>query len=157
MIRVKRQAKKRPVEHVKARCREFVSRCREREVRITMQRMAVFQALVEDTTHPTADTVYSRLRHTMPSLSLATIYRILEMLDKEGLIRRVGTANGVSRFEANLDLHQHLVCKECGSIADIEDESLSQLQLPRTRIAGFMAEELDIRIIGTCSECLRSA
>jgi len=122
-----------------------------------MQRMAVFRALVEDTTHPTADTVFSRLRHTMPSLSLATVYRILEMLDREDLIRRVGTANGVSRFEANLDLHQHLICKECGSITDVEEKSLSQLHLPNTRFAGFMAEELDIRIIGTCGECLRSA
>ena len=156
MISGKKQSRSRPVEQVEARCREFMSRCRAQGVRVTLQRMAVFRTLVEDTTHPTADSVYARLRHPMPSLSLATVYRILEMLDKEGLIRRIGTANAVSRFEANLDLHQHLICKRCGSIADIEDKNLSELHPPSTRLAGFRAEELDIRIIGTCSKCLNS-
>ncbi len=156
MITMMRQSKSRSIEFVEARCSGFVSRCRREGIRVTPQRMAVFKALIEDTTHPTADTVYSRLRHSMPALSLATVYRILETLDKEGLIRRVGTANGVSRFEANLDIHQHMVCKKCGSIIDIEHESLSQLRPPNTRLAGFMAENLDIRIIGICSECRRT-
>ncbi len=152
----KHQSKNRCIELVDAQCSEFVSRCRRQGFRVTMQRMAVFRTLIEDTTHPTADTVYSRLRHTMPSLSLATVYRILEMLNREGLIRRIGTGNAVARFEANLAVHQHLICKECGSITDIEDESLSRLQPPSTRFGGFVPEGLDIRIIGTCSECIGS-
>ncbi len=141
---------------VDARCHSFVSRCRALGIRLTTQRMAVFRALLEDTTHPTVDSVYAAVRKTMPSLPLSTIYRILESLEREGLIRRVSTYHGVARFDANLDPHQHLHCRICGRMTDFEEESLSRLRLPSIKYAGFMPEELDIRVVGSCAGCRRA-
>jgi Fur family peroxide stress response transcriptional regulator len=93
----------------------------------------------------------------MPSLSLSTVYRILESLEGEGLIRRVSAIDGVRRFDANLDPHQHCICRACGRMTDFAQESLSRLRLPGIRFGGFIAEELDIRVVGTCRECRRSA
>ncbi len=137
-------------------CAGFDRLCRERGIRITAQRTAVYQALAEDTTHPTAECVYDRLRRRMSSLSFATVYRILECLESKGLIRRFTATNGVNRYDANLARHHHLVCRVCNSIVDFEDETLSNVKLPRSRPAGFTAEELEIRVMGTCEVCRRS-
>ncbi len=146
-----------PNEDVSPRCQSFMSQCRTHGVRLTTQRMAVFRALSDDTTHPTADSLYSVVRRTMPSLSLSTVYRILDSLESEGLIRRVSAGNGVARYDANLGSHQHLICRVCGSMTDFEDESLSRLRCPPIQSAGFSPEELDIRVIGICRACNRSA
>ena len=144
----------RPPQEVAHWCKRFEDGCRERGIRVTAQRMAVYQALVADTSHPTADTVHARLRRDMSSLSHATVYRILEFLENEGLVRRVSTTDGVGRFDANLSRHQHLVCRVCGRLRDCDEKNRSLSSLPRRPIAGFVAEELDIRIVGTCEECL---
>ncbi len=122
-------------------------------MRVTPQRVAVYRTLAEDTSHAAAEAVYARLRPVMPSLSLATVYRILESLEKEGLIRRVSTTYGVGRFDANLAAHQHLFCRHCGGLTDVQVESLAALELPETETEGFEAGELDICIIGTCGKC----
>jgi Fur family transcriptional regulator, peroxide stress response regulator len=135
----------------------FVSRCRERGVRVTAQRMAVFEALARDVSHPGADSLYAELRKTMPTMSLSTVYRILESLENEGLIRRVSATSGSARYDGNLVPHQHLVCRCCGSITDFEDASLSRFRLPGGEYNGFIAEEFDVRVVGTCPDCRRSA
>jgi Fe2+ or Zn2+ uptake regulation protein len=93
----------------------------------------------------------------MPTLSLSTVYRILESLETEGLIRRVSATNGSARFDGNLVPHQHLVCRWCGSITDFEDASLSRFRLPAREYSGFIVEELDVRVVGMCLECRRTA
>lgn len=136
-----------------AQRRYFISQCRSRGLRVTTQRLEVFRTLAQNDNHPTVESLHGRLRKTMPSLSLSTVYRILESLENGGLIRRVSSTNGMVRYDGNLCPHQHLVCRRCGRMTDIEDESLSQLRLPDVRFSGFSAEELDIRIVGTCADC----
>jgi Fur family peroxide stress response transcriptional regulator len=152
-----RAIRRNPETLIHARRRSFISRCRSRGVRLTTQRLAVFEALSEDRNHPTADAVYAKVRETMPSLSFSTVYRILESLQSKGLICRVSTNNGAARFDAKLEPHQHLNCRVCGRMADFEEESLSRLRLPDIRSAGFIPEQLDIRVVGTCRACRRSA
>jgi Fur family peroxide stress response transcriptional regulator len=135
-------------------CAEFELQCRARGIRVTPQRLAVYRALSEDLTHPTAESVFSRLRRDFPGLSQATVYRTLEYLERESLIRRVSAPEGVSRFDANLGNHQHLVCRACGSLTDISIPALSRHDLPA--VSGFQVEELDIRLVGRCHGCRNS-
>jgi len=134
-------------------CAEFERACRARGVRVTPQRLAVYRALAEVLTHPTADAILGRVKGTMPSVSPASVYRILESLEREGLIRRVGTTDGIARYDANLERHQHLVCRKCGRMADFEAPELSKLRLAPRAIRGFLVEELDVRIVGRCARC----
>jgi Fe2+ or Zn2+ uptake regulation protein len=113
----------------------------------------VYRILAEETAHPTAEAVYARLRPAMTWLSVATVYRILESLEREGFIRRVSTTGAVARFDANVSPHQHLVCRWCGRMTDFEEESLSRLGLPTNIPPEFTAEELDVRIVGVCAGC----
>jgi len=132
----------------------FISQCRARGIRVTTQRLAVFQELARTRDHPTADFLYERLSEKMPALSLSTVYRVLESLEGAGLIRRVNSTNSIARYDGNHRPHQHLVCRVCGRIIDIEVNALSGVEMPRTDLSGFVAEEIDIRIVGICTECL---
>ena len=132
-------------------CREFVETCRSRGIRVTDQRLAVYRALAGDLSHPSADSLYSKVRLQMPSMSLGTLYRTLEFLASEHLIRRVSGTEAVGRFDANLDHHQHLVCRACGMLADIYRENPKGFTMPE--VEGFTIEDLDIRFVGICKDC----
>ncbi len=144
---------RRPASEVARWCAEFEATCRARGVRVTPQRLAVYRALAEDLQHPTAEGVFARLRPRMPSLSPATVYRILESLDREGLVRRVSVTDGAGRYDANRGPHQHLVCRVCGRVRDLREPSLDRVGLRRDAVRGFAVEELDIRIVGRCGVC----
>jgi Fur family transcriptional regulator, peroxide stress response regulator len=133
------------------RIQELTGRCREAGLAVTPQRLAVYRALLESDDHPTPDMLHARVRRTMPSMSLATIYKALDTLEKLGVIREVHVFSDVSRFDANLDHHHHLVCVDCKRVIDYYDESLSTLT-PR-RISGFVPESVAVRILGKCSDC----
>jgi Fur family peroxide stress response transcriptional regulator len=153
IIKTKRGA--RPSREVRDWCSRFEEGCRSRGLRVTAQRRAVYQCLAEDTTHPTAEAIYSALRPKVTGLSLATVYRILESLEQEGFVRRVRTVDGAGRFDANLSLHQHLVCRRCGSITDSPLDLPVPQPLPRAAASGFVAEIFDLSLIGICAGCGR--
>jgi Fur family peroxide stress response transcriptional regulator len=135
-------------------CSAFERLCRSRGIRVTAQRLAVYRALAEDLAHPTAESVYSRLSRQIPGLSQATIYRTLQFFESENLIRRVSSPGSIGRFDANVDAHQHLLCRVCGSLADISVPELHSAVIPK--VSGFQVEELDIRLIGVCKACSKS-
>jgi Fur family peroxide stress response transcriptional regulator len=135
-------------------CSDFEKLCRSRGIRVTPQRLAVYRTLAEDLAHPTAESVYVRLRKQLPGLSQATIYRTLQFLEDETLIRRVSSPGAIGRFDANIGPHQHLLCRACGSLKDISIPSLHSAIIPR--VSGFKVEELDIRLVGLCETCSSS-
>jgi len=128
-------------------------RLRAAGVRVTAQRRAVYEALAANPLHPTVEAVYSRLKKAWPSLPLPTVYRIVEDLVSAGLIRRVASAGGPQRLDANAGRHQHLVCRACGRMEDWTHAPLSELSLPRALPNGFSGETYDIRIVGLCRAC----
>ena len=141
----------RRIGEVALRDADFEQRCRARGLRVTAQRLAVYTVLAEDPSHPTAESVYEAVHPRMSSLSRATVYRILESLEREKLIRRVSTTAGGTRFDANLTPHQHLVCRVCGRITDVSAPSLAGTAV--AAVPGFVVEHLDIRIVGRCRGC----
>ena len=134
-------------------CSDFEKLCRSRSIRVTAQRLAVYRALAGDLAHPTAESVYHRLSKQLPGLSLATIYRTLDFFERENLIRKVSSPGSIARFDANVDPHQHLVCRMCGSLEDISVPELHSAAIPK--VSGFTVEELDIRLVGRCEACSR--
>ena len=143
----------RGAEHVDRWCAAFEQACRSSGVRVTAQRLAVYRVLAADASHPTAEQVYARLRPEIPSLSPATVYRILESLEREHLIRRVSTTHGVARFDANMDAHQHVICRRCGHMTDLDVPALRAVTLDAKAVPGFVVEGLDIQIVGRCTTC----
>lgn len=103
--------------------------------------------------HPTAADLFEGLRAEFPRISLATVYRNLEVLVCEGAIEQVPSSSGVMRYDANPVPHHHFVCEDCGDIRDLE------LRLPRSllqrleRRYRLRAERVRADFFGLCPAC----
>jgi Fur family ferric uptake transcriptional regulator len=88
-------------------------------VRRTEQRAVILDELRKCRDHPGADELYARVRGRLPRISLATVYRNLELMTAQGLVRRLGAGAGSRRFDAVVDDHGHFRCTACGRIEDL--------------------------------------
>jgi Fur family peroxide stress response transcriptional regulator len=131
----------------------MVARCRERGVPVTPQRRAVLRALSGRRDHPTAEQVHAAASARLPGMTRATVYRVLETLEKLGVVRAVDHAGGAARFEIDTGAHHHLVCVGCGRIDDVRDPALDGLSLPAPRAPGFAVREIAIQFRGLCASC----
>jgi Fe2+ or Zn2+ uptake regulation protein len=90
-----------------------------RGLRMTDQRRAVYDSLMEQRDHPTAVEVFTRVRGTLPAISLATVYNCLETLSDCGLVKTVNLERGPARYCPNLEAHAHFHCESCGTVLDL--------------------------------------
>lgn len=88
------------------------------------QREQIKQFLMTRKDHPTADVVYMNVRKENPNISLGTVYRNLTLLAEIGEIQRIRMGDGVDHFDADTSEHYHFICKECGSVIDLDTEAL---------------------------------
>jgi Fur family transcriptional regulator, peroxide stress response regulator len=87
--------------------------------KLTPQRAAVYDALRRAEGHPSAEEVYRRVRESIPTISLATVYKALEALAASGLAARLSADDGTARFDARRDHHYHLRCLRSGAVEDL--------------------------------------
>lgn len=120
--------------------------------RPTPQRRAIFAALSSRLDHPTAETLHRAVRHRIPGLSLATVYTTLEILVGAGLAGRLVGPDGVARYDARTDGHDHRRCLVCGRIDDI-DRPAVESPLPAYASAGFRPVAYRIEVTGYCADC----
>jgi len=117
--------------------------------RFSKQRAAILSELSGVTCHPTADEVYEMTRKIIPNISLGTVYRNLNNLEKEGAILKF-VIGGKEHFDANITPHIHLCCENCGEIKDVFDETAS-IQAEIKKINSFKVNNIIIN--GVCNEC----
>lgn len=120
-------------------------------LKVTPQRLAVLRVLLESHDHPAPEAVFQRVRGGLPSVSLATVYKVLASLEAAGLASRVGVPGDANRYDANLAPHHHLICTRCGDVADHHDPGLAPA-LPRA-LGGFVPSEARVQIFGLCARC----
>jgi len=130
----------------------IIHRLKEKGLRVTPQRFAVYANLLDRSDHPTADQVLHDLNENAPTSSQATVYTSLQALCEVGLIREVLLQEGVCRYDANISPHHHFRCRCCGKIQDIPWEDLEKLVIARTP-PGVTVESYDIILHGCCEEC----
>ncbi len=96
-------------------------------LKITPQRIAILEVILNIENHPDAEKITDYLRLTYPSISLATIYKTLDTFTKKGIIRKVATDKESMRYDAITERHHHLYCSESDRIEDFYDEDLNIL------------------------------
>jgi Fur family peroxide stress response transcriptional regulator len=134
-----------------------VSRCRAAGLVPTAQRLAVFRHLAAVDSHPSAEELYATVRHELPTLSLATVYKTLDALARIGAVRRVSRDGARSRWDTGLESHHHLVCIQCGEVSDVVDARLDAVERRTRALAGrhgFVATGHVVDIFGRCAACL---
>ena len=119
---------------------------------VTPQRIAIYRALLESTEHPSPEMLFNAVSRSMPSLSLATIYKTLETLEGIGLVREIPVTGDRKRFDAIVANHHHLICTSSGSVGDYHDGALDALP-PRRRLGGFVPHSVRVNISGICEAC----
>jgi Fur family peroxide stress response transcriptional regulator len=124
-------------------------------LRLTRQRRHVYEVLLERQDHPTAMEVFLRAKPGMETLSLATVYNVLETLADRGLVRKVHLDSGSTRYCANHSKHGHFTCTGCGAVLDVPllpGAELEKLhQLPR----GYTVTQQEVSLHGLCATCRR--
>jgi Fur family transcriptional regulator, peroxide stress response regulator len=139
---------------VDSRLADLQQRCRAAGLNVTPQRLAVYRAVLEAADHPTPEALYRHVRSSMPSLSLATIYKVLDALTKLGVVKEVHVSDDSKRYDANLDKHHHLVCTRCKQVLDLYSEHFDSLPLPK-RLSGFVAQSVSVQVLGLCATCTK--
>jgi Fur family transcriptional regulator, peroxide stress response regulator len=118
---------------------------RARGQRVTLPRLMVHRFVSRAPQHVTADDIHGEL----PSLSYATIYSTLDLLEELSLVRRVSTREGAAVYDSRTDPHDHATCRICGRMFDLEHQELRAPALPR----GFKAERAQVEVVGVCAHC----
>ena len=122
-------------------------------LRATPQREVVFNTLLNKRDHPTADEVYARVRHDMPTISLATVYKSLETLVGCGLAAKLTYGDGSARYDGRTDPHPHARCLVCDAVLDVPGRLDGALMAQIGTVPGFAVEGFRLEIIGHCEEC----
>jgi Fur family transcriptional regulator, stress-responsive regulator len=126
---------------------------RDAGLRVTAPRRAVLAAVHA---HPHADTeaLIAATRERLPAVSHQAVYDVLRALTSAGLVRRIQPAGSVARYEARVgDNHHHVVCRTCGSIADVDCAVGETPCLTASDDAGFAIDEAEVVYWGHCSAC----
>ena len=129
---------------------------RSKGLRVTGPRVAVLRAL-RDSPHADADDVLRGVRTRMPSVSVQAIYDVLAALTQVGLARRIEPAGHPARYELRVgDNHHHVVCRGCGTIADVDCVVGQAPCLEPSATSGFAIETADVTFWGLCPQCRAS-
>jgi len=121
--------------------------------RSTRQLTAVYEALLEDPSHPSAEDIFLRVRQTLPHISLGTVYRNLQRLVEEGKIRILLSGGRVVRYDPMIAEHDHFMCWQCGRVIDLVLESDRQVNLAPLLEQGFTIATKSLSLHGLCQQC----
>jgi Fe2+ or Zn2+ uptake regulation protein len=124
-------------------------------LRVTRPRLAVLQVLAEGG-HLDVDEITQRVRGRLDSVSTQAVYDVLAALSRVGLARRIEPAGSPARYEARTgDNHHHVVCRVCGSIADVDCAHGVAPCLEPVPTNGYLIDEAEITFWGICPDCRR--
>jgi Fur family transcriptional regulator, stress-responsive regulator len=122
-------------------------------LRVTAPRLAVLAAVHA---HPHADTdsIIGAVRSELPAVSHQAVYDVLRALTTAGLVRRIQPSGSVARYEARVgDNHHHVVCRSCGTIADVDCSIGAAPCLTASENRGFAIDEAEVTYWGLCRDC----
>lgn len=121
--------------------------------RHSAQRKALLNYLQSVKTHPTAAALFERLRREFPNLSLGTIYRNLDILQRQGLVRQLIGEGRETRFDSALMPHGHFFCRICGQVEDFAWTG-DGARRTAARLKGRRVEEVKLEARGLCAKCV---
>ena len=123
----------------------------EKGLKITPQRIAILEAIHKLDNHPTVEDIFNHIRKENPNIAKGTVYKVMDALVDNNLVRKVKTDKDVMRYDGVTTKHHHLYCPNSNLIEDYFDEELDELlknHFKNKKIDGFKAEEISLQIKG---------
>ena len=128
----------------------------EKGLKITPQRIAILEAIYKLDNHPTVEDILIHIRKNNPNIATGTVYKVLDTLVENAIIKRVKTDKDIMRYDGMVEKHHHLYCSTCDLIEDYVDEELDELlrnHFKNKNIEGFKMEDIVLQIRGTFEKC----
>lgn len=119
------------------------------------QRELILKIVQNDMSHPTVDSIYQALRKEIPNVSLATVYRNLNLLAENGEIRKIESLDGNAHFDFNTGKHYHFICIHCNKVYDIPCDVAPEVDKKAEELSGFKIISHDVSFQGICHDCLK--
>lgn len=125
-----------------------------KEKRNTLQKRIVSDVFCSMNNHPSAGMVYEAVQEKFPGISKATVYRLLAEAAEEGKIQRLKLTDATDRYDMTLGKHYHVICRCCGSVADVEAKDRdAELIADAVGCEGFSVEGCHVEFVGVCERC----
>jgi Fe2+ or Zn2+ uptake regulation protein len=120
---------------------------------MTEQRRVILDELHKMESHPTADELYESVRKRLPSISLGTVYRNLEILSEAGMIQKLETSGSQKRFDGVIGNHYHVRCVKCGRVDDIHTGPIAGIESVIESVHGYEIVSHRLEFLGVCPRC----
>jgi Fur family peroxide stress response transcriptional regulator len=140
------------------RVEHILNKLKERNHKLTPQRLAIVNILAESKGHPNVEQIYQQLRNDFPTMSLATVYRNVMLIKSLGEVLELGFPDGSNRYDGNKPYpHPHVICTKCKKIIDPALTTLKDMTEEVTAETGFKIQTHRLDFFGICRECLAKA
>ncbi len=122
-------------------------------LKITPQRLMIFKVLENNTSHPSAEEIYKKVKKVYPSVSFTTIYKTLETLRDLGEIKELTIDKDRKHYDPDMSVHHHFICSECREIYDIHEDFTANIKLDASLRKDFSVSGFQISFFGVCNKC----
>ena len=126
---------------------------RSRGYKATPQRIAICRIALNSRAHPSAQQVYAEVKKIHPTVSLATVYKTLEVLRDLDLVQEINFPKRQGRFDSYMNPHINLICLKCGIIKDMEDETTKEITRKVAAATKFKPTGQRMDVYGICQKC----
>ncbi|MGA2767525.1 MAG: Fur family transcriptional regulator [Candidatus Bathyarchaeia archaeon] len=134
----------------------IIETLRKKGYKATTQRIAICRFALHSRDHPSAQRVYDEVRRVHPTVSLATVYKTLQILTKHGLVQELDLPESQARFDSYVEPHINLICMRCGNIQDFDDSAAREMVERVAAKAEFTRTGQRLDIYGVCKTCRSS-
>lgn len=135
---------------------DIVKILKDKGYKVTPQRIAVYEVLRNTKEHPTVEAIYNKLQPMYPTMSLATVYKSLEMFKELDLVQELNVGEDKFRYDANVKPHPHVTCVSCGRVDDVDDEMLFNLSEQVAGKTGYKITGQKLYFYGYCPTCKKN-
>ncbi len=132
---------------------ELTAILRESGYKVTPQRLAVYETLAATHEHPSAEMLYKTLRPKYPSMSFATVYKTVEILNRLHVIQIINTGEDSFRYDADISDHHHVQCTCCGKVEDLFNVDYSGIMAQAEKESGYKLSGHQFYFYGVCENC----
>jgi Fur family peroxide stress response transcriptional regulator len=126
---------------------------RKKGYKATPQRIAICRLVLHNRDHPTAQRIYDEVKKVHPTVSLATVYKTLQVLEELDLVQELDFPQGQARFDSYMKPHINLVCLQCGNIKDLDDLTAREIVERVAATTKFTATGQRLDMYGICQKC----
>jgi len=126
---------------------------RRKGYKATPQRIAICRIALNSREHPSAQQVYDEVKKIHPTVSLATVYKTMEVLRHLNLVQELNFPEGQARFDSYMNPHINLICLKCGKITDLEDATATEITKKVAAATKFKPNSQRIDVYGICRKC----